>query len=113
MKKEELLDIFKIFFSLNEKDSGYISIYGIELAKNLYPENKDVFISILKDWINENDKPSVQIFAVSIIEELKIKELLKDVYFLRTEIESTRKMPYLKDDLEIVNKTISILESCN
>lgn len=113
MKKEELLDIFKKFFALNEKDSGYISVYGIELAKNLYPENKDIFISILKDWINEKDKPSVQIFALSIIEDLKIKDVLENIYNLRTEIERTRKMPYLKDDLEIVNKTISVLESCN
>jgi hypothetical protein len=113
MKKEELLDIFEKFFTLNERDSGYISIYGMELAKNLYPGNKDIFIGMLKDWINESDKPSVQIFALSIIEDLKIIELLENVYNLRTEIERIRKMPYLKDDLEIVNKTISILESCN
>ena len=113
MKKEELLDIFEKFFTLNERDSGYISIYGIELAKNLYTENKDIFISMLKDWINESDKPSVQIFALSIVEDLKIKELLENVYNLKTEIERSRKMPYLKDDLQIVNKTISVLESCD
>ena len=83
------------------------------LAKSLYPDNKSSFLLILKDWLKEYENPSRQFLALSIISEIKIKELLEEVYKLRTEIERTRKPPFLKADIKDINRIISILEGYN
>jgi hypothetical protein len=57
-----------------------------------------------------NNKSSLQRTALRIIADLKLYELKQNVYNLKNGIIRTIKMPYRKYDLEVVNKTISVLE---
>jgi hypothetical protein len=110
MTKEEILKSFAKNLVLWKKDSGHQMQSDIDLARSVYKDNKKDLIEIMNDWLLDNNKPAFQHAALRIIKDLKIYELKQNVYDLKNEILRTRKMPYLKYDLEVVDKTISVLE---
>jgi hypothetical protein len=109
MTKDEILAEFDKISFLNERDTGTQMQSSLEFAKIVYKDNKIELIEVLHDWLL-NDNPNTQLFALLIIKNLKIYELKKDVYSLKSEVIKTRKQPFLRDDLKYVEKTISVLE---
>jgi len=110
MTKEEILELFEDDFDLNNRDSSIEIQRFFKLAENLCKTNKKDFIPVINDWLESNDNPNMQIIALFVICNSKIYELRQEVQNLKTNIRQTRKTPFLEADLEVVDKTIAVLE---
>ena len=111
MNKQEILEKLNKFSDPGERDSGYQMVEFLKLSEKIYHENKQEMISVIKDWLNENNKPHLQILAVVVIRICKIKELMDEVLSLKQNYILNRPMPHLKDDIKIINDTILSLVS--
>lgn len=111
MNKPEILEKLNKFSDPGEKDSGYQMVEFLKVSEKFYFENKKEITSIIKDWLNENDKPHLQILSIVLIRNCKIKELMGEVLILKQNYIMNRSMPYLKDDIKIINETILSLVS--
>ena len=112
MNKQEILEKLNKFSDPGEKDSGHQMVEFLKLSEKFYFENKKEMTSIIKDWLNENDKPHLQMLAIVLIRNCKIKELMGELLSLKQNYILNRPMPYLKDDIKVINETILLLESC-
>lgn len=111
MTKDEILKEFENIITNSPKDSASHVVEYLELARFVYKDNKIELIEIFQDWLLDNNNPAIQHAALRSIADLKIVELKNEVHTLKGEILKTRKQPFIRYDLEMVEKTISVLEN--
>ncbi len=112
MNKQEILEKFDYLSDPQDRDSGYLTVEFLRLAERIYFENKQEMISVIQDWLKEDDKPHLQITAVIVIRNCRIKELIGEVLNLKQSYILNRPILYLKDDIKVINETILVLETC-